>query len=55
MYKQLKKQGNVVDYVELPKGEHWRTIESNEKITLQRVQAFLRQHLTAPLQAAAAQ
>jgi Dipeptidyl aminopeptidases/acylaminoacyl-peptidases len=54
MYKQLKKQGNVVDYVELPKGEHWRTIESNEKIIMQNMQRFLRQYLAVPAQTVAA-
>lgn len=54
MYKRLKKQGNVVDYVELPNGEHWRTIESNERLAMRHMQSFLRQHL-APLQTASAE
>jgi dipeptidyl aminopeptidase/acylaminoacyl peptidase len=53
LYKKLKKQGASVEYVELPKGEHWRTIESNEIIAVKAMQVFLRQHLNAPLQAAA--
>lgn len=55
MYKQLKRQGNQVEYVELPKGEHWRTIESNEKIALRNMQVFLKRYLAAPLQTAAAE
>jgi acetyl esterase/lipase len=54
MHKQLKKQGKHVEYVELPNGEHWRSIESNEKIIMQNMQRFLRQYLAAPAQTVAA-
>lgn len=54
LYKKLKKQGTPVEYVELPNGEHWRTIESNEIVAVKAMQTFLRQHLGTPLQAAAA-
>lgn len=54
LYKKLKKQGVPVDYVELPNGEHWRTIESNELIALKAMQTFLRKHLSTPAPATAA-
>lgn len=54
LYKKLKNQGVPVDYVELPNGEHWRTIESNELIALKAMQTFLRKHLSTPAPATAA-
>ncbi len=44
LYKKLKRKGSV-QYVELPKGEHWRTIESNEIKKLEVIGEFLSQHL----------
>ncbi len=48
MLKKLKKNKQSVEYVELPDGEHWRTIERNELIKFKAMRDFLNQHLDAP-------
>lgn len=45
LYKKLKKQGNTVEYIELPRGEHWRSVESNEITTMKAVGEFLQTYL----------
>ena len=47
MHKKLKKNKQSVEYVELPDGEHWRTIESNELIKFRAMRDFLNEHLDA--------
>lgn len=45
MLKRLKKYKKQVEYVELPDGEHWRTIEKNEIAKLTAIGKFLSVHL----------
>ncbi|HEY7771987.1 MAG TPA: prolyl oligopeptidase family serine peptidase, partial [Marinagarivorans sp.] len=45
MYKRLKKQGKTTQLIELPKGEHWRTIEANEIKTFKAMDDFLNTYL----------
>lgn len=45
MFKKLTKLKKPTEYLELPKGEHWRTIESNEILAMETIQRFLQRHL----------
>ena len=45
MHKRLKKLKKLSQYVELENGEHWRTNEANEIITLKAIESFLAEHL----------
>ncbi|MEE4184521.1 MAG: alpha/beta fold hydrolase [Gammaproteobacteria bacterium] len=45
MLKALKKNKSVVEYVELPDGEHWRTNETNEITKLRAIESFLARHM----------
>ncbi len=45
MYKRLKKLKSEVEYVELKKGEHWRTNEANEISIFKAMDEFLLRHL----------
>lgn len=45
LYRRLNRRKKPVEYIELPNGEHWRSIESNEIVQLKAMQAFLAQHI----------
>uniref|UniRef100_A0A486XUM1 Prolyl oligopeptidase family protein n=1 Tax=Rheinheimera sp. BAL341 TaxID=1708203 RepID=A0A486XUM1_9GAMM len=54
MYKALKRQDKDVQYIELEDGDHYLSTNSHRLQTFQAMDSFLKQHLKAPVQQAAA-
>ncbi len=48
LHEKMLKLGKKVSYVELPKGEHFRTIEANEIIKLTAIEKFLFENIGPP-------